>query len=271
MKKNPIGFNMEIHKESEINVPMEVCKGVIEPKRSVVRVYFPQREMSLVYYNDSFDLKVGDFVYVEGKLEGFRGQVTEVNYSFKIKPSDYMKVIAVIDTNVKGDFYIADSHMVTFDKSVIPFSKVRTWFNAPCEEEYVCGNDDSVRFPLDDLSKMKIGNDIAERGFEYFMEDRVAYLEIDRNHGRAIVEGGKNYEVEFDYIDGEISNIKCSCFCSGVCKHEFAVMLQLRETADILTRVYETEYNDYFALISKRTFISTIMAKKVSGKISLEV
>lgn len=50
--------------------------------------------MGWAYYNDSFDLKVGDFVYVEGKLEGYRGQVTEVNYSFKIKPSDYKKVIA---------------------------------------------------------------------------------------------------------------------------------------------------------------------------------
>ena len=52
------------------------------------------RGMGWAYYNDSFDLKVGDFVYVEGKLEGYRGQVTEVNYSFKIKPSDYKKVIA---------------------------------------------------------------------------------------------------------------------------------------------------------------------------------
>ena len=61
----------------------------IEPKKSVVQVYFPSRGMNLAYYNDSFDLKVGDLVYVDGKLEGHRGQVTEVNYSFKIKLSDY--------------------------------------------------------------------------------------------------------------------------------------------------------------------------------------
>ncbi len=271
MKKYPIGFNTKIFEEPENNVPMEVCKGIIEPKRSVVQVYFPHRDMSWAYYNDQFDLKVGDFVYVDGKLEGFRGRVTEVSYSFKIKPSDYKKVIAVIDTNVKGDFYIADSHMATFDRNAIPFSKVRPWFNAPCEEEYVCGNDDSVRFTLDDLSNMKISGDKAERGFEYFMEDRVAYLELDGTHGRAIVEGSENYEVEFDYINGEISNLTCSCFCSGACKHEFAVMLQFKEAVEILTWAYEAEYNSYFAVISKRTFMNTIMAKKVSGKISLEV
>ena len=69
MKKYPIGFNTRINKESEENAPMEVCKGVIEPKKSVVQVYFPHRGMGWAYYNDSFDLKVGDFVYVEGKLE----------------------------------------------------------------------------------------------------------------------------------------------------------------------------------------------------------
>ena len=67
MKKYPIGFNTRINKEPEDCVPMEVCKGVIEPKKSIVQVYFPHRGMGWAYYNDSFDLKVGDFVYVEGK------------------------------------------------------------------------------------------------------------------------------------------------------------------------------------------------------------
>ena len=131
MKKYPIGFNTRINKEPEINVPMEVCKGVIEPKKSVVQVYFPHRGMGWAYYNDSFDLKVGDFVYVEGKLEGYRGQVTEVNYSFKIKLSDYQKVVAIIDTNVRGDFYLAGSHFVSFDPAVLPYEKIRSWFLPP--------------------------------------------------------------------------------------------------------------------------------------------
>ncbi len=272
MKKYPIGFNTRINKEPEINKPMEACKGAIEPKKSVVQVYFPHRGMGWAYYNDSFDLKVGDFVYVEGKLEGYRGQVTEVNYSFKIKLSDYKKVIAVIDTNVKGDFYLAGSHVVSFDRNAIPFSKVLTWFKAPeNDEEYVSGNDDANRFPLDDLSKMKISHDAADRGHDYYIENRVGFVEIDGTRGHAIVEGSENYEIEFDYIDGEISNLKCSCFCSGACKHEFAAMLQLKETLELITENYEDEYNGYFAIISKGVFMNTVMNKKVSGKISLGV
>lgn len=46
-----------------------------QPRKSVVRIHFSSRNMTLSYYNDAFDLKVGDIVYVDGKLEGLRGRV----------------------------------------------------------------------------------------------------------------------------------------------------------------------------------------------------
>ena len=272
MKKYPIGFNTKISEESEINALMEVCKSDTEPKKSIVQVYFPHRGTGWAYYNDSFDLKVGDFVYVEGKLEGYRGQVTEVNYSFKIKLSDYKKVVAVIDTDVKGDFYLAGSHVVSFDRNAIPFSKVLNWFKAPDgDEDYVSGDDDSSRFTLEDLSKMKISCNVADRGYDYYMGNRVEFIEIDGTCGHAIVEGNDSYEVEFNYTDGEISNLKCSCFCGGACKHEYAAMFQLKESLEHIVENYENEYNGYFAMMSKSVFVNTVMNKKVSGKISLGV
>lgn len=272
MKKYPIGFNTSINKEPENETRVTAYQETVQPKKSVVQVYFPHRGTGWAYYNDSFDLKVGDFVYVEGKLEGYRGRVTEVNYSFKIKLSDYKKVIAVIDTNVKGDFYLAGSHIVSFDKNAISYSKVLAWFKTPeNDDEYVSGNDDTFAFSLDDLSKMKISHEVADRGHDYYIENRVCFVEVDGTRGHAIVEGNENYEIEFDYCDGEIANLKCSCFCSGACKHEFAAMLQLRETLELITENYEDEYNDYFAIISKEVFMNTIMNKKVSGKINLVV
>lgn len=270
MKKYPIGFDTITNKESENDKPMEVCKGVLEPKKSVVQVYFPHRGMAWAYYNDRFDLRVGDFVYVEGMLEGYRGRVTEVSYSFKIKLSDYKKVVALIDTGVKGDFYLADSHAVSFDRTAIPFSKVLSWFKAPDnDDDYVSSNDDTNRFPLEDLSKMKISGKVAECGHNYYVENRVVFIEVDGTCGHAIVEGSENYEVEFDYCNGEISNLKCTCFCSGACKHEFAAMLQLKESLDLITENYGEEYDGYFAIISKGVFMNTVMNKKTSGKISM--
>ena len=96
----------------------------IMERKSVVQVYFPDRDRSYSYYNDQFDLQCGDIVFVEGKLEGVRGRVTEVNYNFKIKLSDYKRVIAVADTNVTGQFYMAGSHFVTFESDMLPSNKV---------------------------------------------------------------------------------------------------------------------------------------------------
>lgn len=272
MKKYFIGFNSEINNAVETEVSVTDYRETVTPKKSVVQVYFPHRNRDWAYYNDSFDLKVGDFVYVEGKLEGYRGRVTEVNYSFKIKLSDYKKVIAVVDTDIQGDLYLAGSHMVSFDRNAIPFSKIRAWFKAPGKEEkYVSGNDDTNSFFVDDLSKMKISSDGADRGHDYYMENRVGFLEIEGKRGRAMVEGSENYEIEFDYTDGEISNLKCSCFCGGACKHEFAAMLQLKETMDIITENYGEKYGNYFAAMAKDVFINMVMSKKTSGKISLGV
>lgn len=101
----------------------------------------------------------------------------------------------------------AGSHILSFDRNTIPFEKVITWFNAPgSDDEYAVGNGNES-FPLDDLSAMDISHDIAERGNEYYMENKVLYISVDGMQGKAIVSGSENYIVEFTYRDGEISNL----------------------------------------------------------------
>ena len=102
--------------------------------------------MTLTYFNDKFDLKCGDLVYVEGKLEGLQGRVTGVNYNFKIKVSDYKRVITVVDTNVSGQLFMAGSHFVTFNRNALPSEKILTWFKAPAvdDDEYIIGSDDTA-------------------------------------------------------------------------------------------------------------------------------
>ena len=242
------------------------------PSRSVVRVHFPARNMTLSYYNDAFDLKVGDIVYVDGKLEGLRGRVVDITYNFKIKLSDYKRVISVADTEVKGELFFAGSHFVTFNSTVLPYSKVITWFKAPDQEDdiYASGNDDSG-FNLNDLSTMKISHDVAERGHDYYIENRVRYICLDGSKGRAIVEGSQIYELEFEYQSGEIRNLTCGCFCSYPCKHEFAAMLQLRETPELIAKNYESQYqaSSYFAAVFKGTLMSFVVDRKDVGSMVL--
>lgn len=158
----------------------------------MVQVHFPDRNRAYAYYNDAFDLRKGDIVYVEGKLEGLRGRVVDITYNFKIKLSEYKRAIGVADTRVSGELHMAGSHFLAFDADTIPYEKVLTWFQAPekAGEEYASGRDDAS-FSLDDLSGMKLAHEIAERGHDYYVHNQVCYLCLDGARGRAIVEGSK--------------------------------------------------------------------------------
>lgn len=268
-----IGF-MEEKCENDPAPASHISQRVqMAPRRSVVQVYFIDRNLTLAYYNDQFDLQRGDIVYVDGKLEGIRGQVVEVNYNFKIKISDYKRVISVADTSVHGQFFMAGSHFLTFEREALPSSKVITWFMAPLkDDEFISGSDNST-FYLNDLKGMNVSAEIAERGHEYYLENRVRYISVDGTKGYAIVEGSKSksYEVEFEYRNGEISVLVCSCFCSYNCKHEFAAILQLKETLQLIEKFYADEYKNtgYFAAINKVTLFRFVLDGKDTGSFTL--
>ena len=118
---------------------------------------------------------------------------------------------------------------------------------------------------------MKVSHDIAERGHDYYMESRVRYICLDGTKGRAIVEGSQIYELEFECENREIRNLTCNCFCSYPCKHEFAAMLQLRETLELIAKNYESQHKatNYFAAVVKGTLMSFAIDGKEAGSILL--
>lgn len=244
----------------------------VKPRRCVADICFESRHLTLSYYNDAFDLHPGDLVYVEGKLEGQLGRVVTVNYNFKIKLSDYKRVICVVDTSVNGRFCIADSHFITFDEAALPKEKATSWLIPPATdtEDYICGNDDTF-YPLNDLNQFPVSGVIANRGCDYYAENRVTYLCLDGEDGYAIVSGSKPYEVEFTYADGEIGNLTCTCFCNYHCKHEVAVLLQLRELLDRIEERYAAAYEStgYFAAVTKSTFFRFVIANENDGSFTL--
>ena len=108
--------------------------------------------------------------------------------------------------------------------------------------------------------EMKVSAAVAERGRDYYMENNVRYIE-----------GSEAYEVEFEYCNGQISNLTCSCFCSYNCKHEFATMLQLRETLELIEKHYADLHKrtDYFAAVLKGTLFSIAVDGKETGSFTL--
>lgn len=263
-----IGFCDEEKAETAPSAVPAEAPRLGEPRRSVVRVAFPDSPVLLDYYNDLFDLHRGDLVFVSGKKQGTRGRVIEVSYNFKIRLSAYERVVALVDSEVHGEFFSAGSHFVSFDPAALPREKAIGWFRCPDgeDDDFVSGSDDSS-FPLADLSEMEISPKIAERGHDYYTEDRVEYLSLNGEQGYAIVMGSQPYEVEFEYSDGMIRRLLCTCPCSYNCKHEFAVMLQLRETLELIGQHYAERYDasGCFAAVLKRTLFSVAIDGKESG------
>ena len=268
-----IGFTAETEKKEQcISENAQGNKKITNnARKSVVDVFFPDRHLTCSYYNDMFDLKRGDIVYVDGKLEGLRGRVVNVSYTFKIKLSDYKRVIGVADTDVVGEFHLAGSHFITTDSDALNYEQIITWFKAPTpeDEEFVSSSDDET-FNLSDLSGMKIDKATADKGYEYYIENQVQYIELNNGKGRAIVTGTKPYEIEFNYKNGDISGLVCSCYCTANCKHEFATMLQLKETLDLIDKEYPNiNPNFYLAAVSKTTFFEFVIDGNTKGTFTI--
>lgn len=130
---------------------------------------------------------------------------------------------------------------------------------------------DDCGFLLHDLSAMSISRATADRGHDYYTDNRIRYISLDNTHVRAIVEGSWPYELACDYANGEIRNLVCDCFCSEPCKHKFAAMLQLRETLELIEKNYpaQLEATQYFAAICKGTLLNFALDGKETGSIVL--
>lgn len=78
-----------------------------------------------------------------------------------------------------------------------------------------------------------IEDTILQRGFNYFIEDRISSIEeMEKGHFRAVVEGSDNYVVEVWLgSEGKIINLNCDCpyDWSEFCKHQAAVLYALKD------------------------------------------
>ena len=251
---NPIGFAKEYSaQQSAAQAADTAAQAAQAAVPSIVRVRFPNFPHELDYFNDQFDLKRGDLVFVDGKLAGQRGRVVAVSTHFKIRAEDYKRVVSRADTRVSGEFRSALSHLVTFDPATLPYAQVRSWVLPRADEdtEYFVSFDEKGIDLNGSMRTWPFDPAIAKRGTDYYRENRVLYLCLDGTQGKAIVDGTRPYEVEFQYDGGIITHLSCNCPCGYHCKHEVATLLQLEETLDIIEAQYAGEWcsSGYFSAV----------------------
>ncbi len=133
--KFKIGFSSDTQNQSEEIVLPSVTEGeTVNAVKSVVNVLFEDGR-TFPYYNDTFDLKKGDVVYVDGKLAGKRGTVTDVTTKFKVDLEYYKRVLSKLDFDFHGEFLKMDHLMVSFSENALPFGQAKGCFFPPKETD----------------------------------------------------------------------------------------------------------------------------------------
>ncbi len=228
-----------------------------EPVRSLVSVRFPSLDCTYTYYNDIFNLREGDIVFVSGKMAGERGAVETVNYRFKINPAEYERVIARPVICMQGTYAPVLDKMVSTDRVTIDPERFSGWILPPAggssePPEYVMG--EGYAFDLEHFTESPdVESAVMSRALDYCSEGRVCYLRIKDNVGTAFVKGTKWYEVDFRYENGWVRDMYCECPYDGFCKHSIAVLITLRE---ILKRIGGLE----FTAVDSRLFYDMLIA-----------
>ena len=83
--------------------------------------------------------------------------------------------------------------------------------------------------------------------------------------------GTEPYVVGFEYSNGLIRNLTCNCSYAYRCKHEVAVMMQLRDALESIRKNYGSVFSEanYFAALSKTDFVDCVMENAKTGDFAL--
>lgn len=226
-----VGFGQDDSKQEVTQQNRTVT--VASPVRSLVSINFDRMNKPLTYYNDQFDLKPGDRVFVTGKLEGEIGIVESVTTKFRIRISDYQRVLAIAQTPIHGTYFSTGDMMLSYDSEALSSDDFRQWFLPPIEkaeepeDEVIFG--EGFEIVMDDPSASD-GFDPAvfDRAIDYCRSGRIGYISVRNGVGKAYVFGSHWYEVDFRLTDNVLTEAYCDCPFAGLCKHLLAVAVMLK-------------------------------------------
>lgn len=227
-----IGFNTGESKKEELKSNIEnpaISKKKILPIRSVVTVRF-ENGKEYPYYNDEFDLKIGDVVYVDGKLAGKAGRVIDVTRKFKVSLDFYKRVLAKLNLELHGEFERVNGFMLCRENAA-SFEQVNAWLNPPVirekEEEFFIG--DGYEVALDKINKCpEITECEYDDATELYLDGEVKFISVKNGSGKAIVKNRGYHTVDFSFKNGMAKNLYCDCISPNFCKHMIAVCFALQ-------------------------------------------
>lgn len=233
--------------------------------KNLVEVQFDSG-VKLSYFSDLPEMKEGDLVRVEGKMEDDLAVVTRVLTSFK-KPKFDMKWIAEkLNRDVSGRYFTLGGDVVSLQHTLTVQKFINLFVCRPYKENPAYG-EDNLSLCLQNLEKSPLfENEIVKlKGYSLYKEERVPFIFLKNGVGKALVRGSQWYEIDFRYQNGTITYLACDCPYFGECKHLYAFLLKLRDFMQKFTKKHQT---DSFVLCKKQCFNAILSSAQ--GDIQLD-
>ncbi len=238
------------------------------PVRSLVSISFDRMNRPLTYYNDQFDLKPGDRVFVTGKLEGEVGFVESVTTKFRIRIADYQKVISLAQTTIHGTYAPKGNMMLSNDMDALMPEDFRKWVLPPRDAEEQPENEivfgDGYEIPLENPSTAEgVDPAVFDRAIDICRSGRIGYVSVRNGEGKAFIRGSRWYELDFVLDGNMLKEAYCECPYAGLCKHLLAVGVIL----NAMRRNHDIDFERDFTLISADQFWN--MARHIRQEVTL--
>lgn len=258
---NKIGFST--NKETEHVASQDAYKPVAEkPVKSVATVKF-ENGREYPYYNDKFNLKAGNNVYVDGKLYGKLGVVSDVTTKFKINRTIYKDVISKLDFNISGKFKNCQDYMLTKGNSIITKEQLLTWFIPPFvpkdeydkPDEYIYGEGYSCK-----IGEIDLNIDAFDDAVDAIENGELKAILVNNGVGTAVIKNNDNtHIVEFKTDNNALTDIYCDCISPDFCKHCAAVCILI---STFFKRKY-IEIGDSFLAVNHEWFAKIAADKDI--------
>ena len=118
-----------------------------------------------------------------------------------------------------------------------------------------------------DIEKMFLEH-IAKRGYEYYKENKVKNITLNKNSINVQVQGNKIYDIKIEIINDNIENIKCSCehFKEGnKCKHLAATMYYVQNHCKEYIEEHEERFKNNINKIDNDIFKEYIINEIINN------
>lgn len=230
------------------------------------------------YINDKFDLEVGDKVYVDGKLAGKIGVVTEVLTKFKVNLKYYKYVLQKVDYKIEGTFMKMKNLMVGVDESSISFEQLLTWVKAPLSpdaepEEFLCGDGYEIDLEtlLDDDCKFAGKNPTGIDDYLFWNAEELVeggdlkFVTVQNGIGHAVIDDEGILIVDFRFDGKTLTDIYCTCMSPKLCEEMVAAAIAMR----LAIKKFGIASNSDFTVIESELFEEAIDDTNIS--ITIEV